>query len=80
MDRAGRILREAKVATQPEALASFCGTIDRTVTPGMEAGPLSQWLHAGLVPAGVAVVLMETRQVKAALSAMPVKRDRRGIA
>jgi transposase len=36
---------------------------------GLEAGPLSQWLHAGLAKAGFDVVLLETRQVKAALSA-----------
>jgi transposase len=50
---------------------------------GLEAGPLSQWLHAGLTRAGFAVVLLETRQVKAALSAMVVRTDRkdaRGIA
>jgi len=50
---------------------------------GLEAGPLSQWLHAGLVAAGRDVVLLETRHVKAALSAMTVKTDRkdaRGIA
>jgi transposase len=40
-------------------------------------------LHAGLAEAGFAAVLLETRQVKAALSAMVVKTDRkdaRGIA
>jgi hypothetical protein len=50
---------------------------------GLEAGPLSQWLYAGLVAAGFEVVLLETRHVKAALSAMVVKTDRkdaRGIA
>jgi transposase len=50
---------------------------------GLEAGPLSQWLHAGLARAGLEVVLLETRHVKAALSAMVVKTDRkdaRGIA
>src|SRR5207237_9025945 len=50
---------------------------------GIEAGPLSQWLHAGLTRAGFAAVLLETRHVKAALSAMTVKTDRkdaRGIA
>jgi hypothetical protein len=43
----------------------------------------SQWLHAGLSDAGLATVLLETRHVKAALSAMVVKTDRkdaRGIA
>jgi transposase len=50
---------------------------------GLEAGPLSQWLHAGLTAAGFEAVLLETRHVKAALSAMVVKTDRkdaRGIA
>ena len=50
---------------------------------GLEAGPLSQWLHAALVAAGFEAVLLETRYVKAALSAMTVKtdcKDARGIA
>ena len=50
---------------------------------GLEAGPLSQWLHAGLKRAGFEAVLLETRHVKAALSAMTVKTDRkdaRGLA
>jgi transposase len=50
---------------------------------GLEAGPLSQWLYAALREGGLAVELLETRHVKAALSAMPVKTDRndaRGIA
>ena len=44
---------------------------------------MSQWLHAGLTGAGFEAVLLETRHVKAALSAMIVKTDRkdaRGIA
>src|SRR6266545_6649633 len=44
---------------------------------GLEAGPLSQWLHAGLTQAGFETVLLETRHVKAALSAMTVKTDRK---
>lgn len=47
------------------------------VRVALEAGPLSQWLHAGLVEAGFEAVLLETRCVKAALSAMTVKTDRR---
>ena len=43
---------------------------------GLEAGPLSQWLHAGLVEAGLPAILIETRHVKAALKAMTVKTDR----
>jgi transposase len=50
---------------------------------GSRLGRLSQWLHASLVVAGRDAVLLETRHVKAALSAMTVKTDRkdaRGIA
>jgi transposase len=47
---------------------------------GLEAGPLSQWLHAGLTAAGFEAALLETRHVKAALSAMVVKTDRKDAA
>ena len=78
IDAAGQIVREAKVASEPEALTAFLTRLGLPLTRiGLEAGPLSQWLYAGLVKAGHAVVLLETRHVKAALSAMIVKTDRR---
>ena len=84
VDANGKIVREAKVPSEPEALVRFFGQLGLPVTRiGLEAGPLSQWLHAGLTKAGLETVLLETRQVKAALSAMVVKTDKkdaRGIA
>jgi transposase len=84
VDATGRIVRETKVASEPEALVAFFGRLGVPVARiGLEAGPLSQWLHAGLTGAGLEAVLLETRHVKAALSAMIVKTDRkdaRGIA
>src|SRR3712207_7935355 len=84
VDATGRILREAKVPTEPEPLVRFFRELGVPLTRvGLEAGPLSQWLHAGLAAAGFGAVLLETRHVKAALSAMIVKTDRkdaRGIA
>jgi transposase len=84
VDALGAIVKEAKVASDPEALAGWFKGLGFAVKQiGLEAGPLSQWLHAGLKQAGFAVVLLETRHVKAALSAMTVKTDRkdaRGIA
>jgi len=78
LDATGRIVREAKVASEPEALIGFLtGLALPLARIGLEAGPLSQWLHAALVEAGFAAVLLETRHVKAALSAMIVKTDRR---
>src|SRR3954463_7638759 len=76
VDGTGKIVREAKVAREPEALVAFFGQLGLPLTRvGLEAGPLSQWLHAGLTGAGFEAVLLETRHVKAALSAMVVKTD-----
>jgi transposase len=84
VDASGRIVREAKVPSEPQALVVFLAQLGLPlVRVGLEAGPLSQWLHAGLTGAGFEAVLLETRHVKAALSAMIVKSDRkdaRGIA
>lgn len=78
VDATGRIVREAKVRSEPEALVAFLAGLGLAVTRvGLEAGPLSQWLHAGLATVGHEVVLLETRHVKSALSAMVVKTDRR---
>lgn len=84
VDRSGKIVRETKVASEPEALLQHFADLGLPISRiGLEAGPLSQWLREGLIGAGLDVVLLETRHVKAALSAMPVKTDRkdaRGIA
>src|SRR5947208_14391479 len=78
VDATGKIVREAKVASEPEALVAFFGQLGLSLTRvGLEAGPLSQWLHAGLTGAGFEAVLLETRHVKAALSAMVVKTGRK---
>jgi transposase len=69
---------ESKVETHPEALVKFFKDFGLPLTRiGLEAGPLSQWLYAGLTEAGFETVLMETRHVKKVLSASTVKTDRR---
>src|SRR3954466_8551197 len=84
VDATGKIVRETKVPSEPETLVAFFRQLGLPLTRiGLEAGPLSQWLHAGLTRAGFEVVLLENRRVKAAISAMVVKTDRkdaRGIA
>lgn len=84
VDASGRVVREAKVSSEPQALiAWFSGLGLELARIGLEAGPLSQWLHAGLSGAGLPVELLETRHVRAAFRTMPVKTDRtdaRGIA
>ena len=84
MDASGKIVREGKVLSEPEALIGWFAALGVSMTRiGLEAGPLSQWLYAGLRPAGLAVELLETRHVRNAFKIMPVKTDRkdaRGIA
>jgi transposase len=84
MDGSGKFVREAKVASEPEALIGWFGLLGLGLERiGLEAGPLSQWLYAAMREAGLAVELLETRHVRDAFRAMPVKSDRndaRGIA
>jgi len=84
VDADGRIVRETKVLSEPDALTAWFAehgvAMERI---GLEAGPLSQWLYAAMKQAGLAVELLETRHVRDAFKAMPVKSDRndaRGIA
>jgi transposase len=84
VDATGRIVREAKVASEPEVLIAWLrGFGLELARVGLEAGPLSQWLYAAMRDAGLPVELLETRHVRDAFKAMPVKTDRkdaRGIA
>lgn len=84
VDASGKIIRESKVASEPAALIGWFGSLGfDLVRIGLEAGPLSQWLYAAMRNAGFAVELLETRHVRKAFEAMPVKSDRndaRGIA
>ena len=73
-----RVIVKEAISSEPAALVSFFEALGFAVKRiGLEAGPLSQWLHAGLKQAGFEAVLLETRHVKAALSAMTVKTDRK---
>src|SRR4051794_41762290 len=79
VDATGRMVREAKVASEPEALIGWLRGLGFELTRvGLEAGPLSQWLYAAMRDAGLAVELLGTRQVRKAFKAMPVKTKRKG--
>jgi transposase len=84
VDGNGKIVREGKVASEPDALIIWLSSLGYELNRiGLEAGPLSQWLFAAMREAGLAVELLETRHVRDAFKAMPVKSDRndaRGIA
>lgn len=74
----GKIVMETTAVSEPEALATAIRDIPhQVVLVGLEAGPLSQWLFKGLIDSDINTVLMETRQVKGTLMAMPIKTDRR---
>src|SRR4051794_1238956 len=77
VDATGRIIRETKVASGPEALVRFFRELGLPLTRvGLEAGPLSQWLHAGLTGAGLEAGLLGKWHVQGALSAVVVMADR----
>jgi len=84
VDGAGKIVREARVASEPEALLQvLTSTIYRFKRVGLEAGPLSQWLYSALAEAGLPVICVETRHMRAVLKAQINKTDRndaRGMA
>ena len=53
VDATGRIVREAKMASEPEVLIEWYRGLGLAVARiGLEAGPLSQWLSAGMRAAG----------------------------
>jgi transposase len=84
VDDTGKIIREVKVASEPDALlAVLADTAYHFKRIGLEAGPLSQWLFSALAEAGLPVICVETRHMRAALKAQINKTDRndaRGIA
>jgi transposase len=84
VDDTGRIVREVKVASEPEALLAVLtnpGYHFKRI--GLEAGPMSQWLFSALAEAGLPVICIETRHMRAMLKAQINKTDRndaRGMA
>jgi transposase len=84
VDDTGKTIREVKVASEPEALLAVLNTpAYHFKRIGLEAGPLSQWLFSALAEAGLPVICVETRHMRAVLKAQINKTDRndaRGIA
>jgi transposase len=77
VDAVGKIYREGKAESDPEAIAIWLGSAAEPYERvGLEAGPLSPWLCEGLMTAGLPAVCIETRRMKGATAAMAVKTDR----
>jgi transposase len=84
VDDTGKLVREVKVASEREALLQvLMNPAYHFKRIGLEAGPLSQWLFGALAEAGLPVICVETRHMRAVLKAQINKTDRndaRGIA
>lgn len=84
VDHDGRVVNERKLLSDPEEIAQHILLLRYPVVRvGLEAGMLSQHIYGRLVEAGIPVVCVETRHMKAALAAQLNKTDRhdaRGIA
>src|SRR5665811_791146 len=84
VDDTGKIVREVKVASEPEDLLQILSNPSYHFKRiGLEAGPLSQWLYSALAEAGLPAICVETRHMRAVLKAQINKTDRndaRGMA
>ena len=84
VDDTGRVVREAKVASEPEALLQVLSNpAYHFKRIGLEAGPLSQWLFSAFAEASLPAICVETRHMRAVLKAQINKTDRndaRGMA
>jgi len=84
VDGNGQVLLETVVDSSPDAIADRLRELDQPLERiGLEAGPLSQWIYAGLIDIGFAPICVETRHMRAVLKAQINKSDRndaRGMA
>src|ERR1700675_4030628 len=85
VDDVGKVILEQKVPTEPADIIALLTSLDVTYGRiGIEAGPLSQWLVNALTAAELPVICVETRHMKALLTAQQINKtdrnDARGIA
>src|SRR5262249_42185756 len=81
---AGKVILEQKVLTEPDTIIALLTSLGATYGRiGIEAGPLSQWLVNALTAAELPVICVETRHMKALLTAQQINKtdrnDARGI-
>jgi transposase len=78
IDGRGKVVSEAKVATDPSELARHLMQFGvALLLVGLEAGALTPWLAREMAALGLPVVVIETRRMKAYAKASAVKTDRR---
>ncbi|MFB9985092.1 IS110 family transposase [Mesorhizobium kowhaii] len=77
VDEAGRIVKEARAASEPQVLSEALRKVDLPLERiGLEACSLTAWLHDGICADGLPAICIETRQANAAMKTMPNKTDR----
>jgi transposase len=84
VDDAGKVILEQKVSTDPADIIAILTSLGVSFGRiGIEAGPLSQWLVNALTAANLPVICVETRHMKALLTAQQISKtdrnDARGI-
>src|ERR1700736_4928638 len=85
VDDAGKVILEQKIPTEPADIIALLTSLGVTFGRiGIEAGPLSQWLVNALTAVDLPVICVETRHMKALLTAQQINKtdrnDARGIA
>jgi hypothetical protein len=67
------IIAEAKVDTDPETIALYLYELNLPPFErvGLEAGPMSQWLYAGLAKAKLPIICIETRHARDFIKSQP---------
>ena len=81
VDRSGKIIREAMIPSDPEAIATFIrANTSNVVRIGLESGPTSTWLWTELDRMGLPVICIDARHAKAALKMQINKSDRNDAA
>ena len=85
VDDTGKVIWEQKVPTEPADIIALLTSLGLAYGRiGIEAGPLSQWLVNALTAADLPVICVETRHMKALLTAQQINKtdrnDARGIA
>lgn len=77
VDETGQIMKEARAASEPEALDALLSTLGLPLERlGLEACSLTAWLHGELKAADWPAICIESRQAKAVMGGMPNKTDR----